>query len=95
VDSLSVLRELARVLRVDVDDLAPSTTAPSHGPSQPGGVEIEWALFAPSAGAPTSATEVVGVHATYQDARYVNALEGLPRFMTQLAAADDARLLVR
>ena len=92
VDSLTVLRDLARVLRVDLDDLVPDSTISGRHPGRPVEGDIERALFAPPAGEPTSAPEIARVHAAYQGARYAEVLRGLPRLATQLAAVGDPRL---
>ena len=93
VDSLVVLRDLARVLRVDLDELAPASTSPSLRTSQPASGDIERALFMPLTGKPTSPAEVARLHAAYQAARYAEVLTGLPDLMTQLAAVGDQHLL--
>lgn len=92
VDSLAVVRELARVLRVDVDDLAPSAATRSHRAGRSGAADVERALFAPRAGESASAVEVTAAHAAYQDCRYAEVLTGLPELMTRLAAVEDPRL---
>ena len=92
VDSLAVVRELARVLRVDVDDLAPSAATGSHRAGRSGAVDIERALFAPRAGESASAVGVTAAHAAYQDCRYAEVLAGLPELMTRLAAVADPQL---
>jgi len=93
VDSLVVLRDLARVLRVAVDDLAPESVAPSHRPDRPIGDDVGRALFAPGPAEPCSGSGVADVHAAYQDARYADVLSRLPTLMAQLAATADPRVL--
>lgn len=96
VDSLVVLRELARVLRVDMEILAPPaarTTAASTTPVGPG---LPQALLAPGVDGSTpvaTAREVADLHTAYQDTRYSDALAGLPAAITSLQATSDPWVL--
>ena len=90
VDSLVVLRELARVLRVGLDDLAPSSTPALRGSSEPAATVMERALLAAGLAAPTTGPRVAAAHAAYQRARYGDVLADLPELVAQLSATDDA-----
>lgn len=92
VDSVAVLRDLARVLRVDVEDLAPSSASGSSQAGRSATVEIERALFAPRRAGSVSFAEVTAVHAAYQAARYGEVLDGLPELMDRLAAVRDSHV---
>ncbi len=89
VDSLTVLRELARVLRIDLDDLAPGTASGTRSATEPAHAAIERALLAPGPAEPTTSSRVAGVHSAYQDARYAEVLVDLPGLAVQLSATVD------
>jgi transcriptional regulator with XRE-family HTH domain len=102
VDSLAVLRDLSRVLRVDLEMLAPSPMATPRGSNGPAHPVLEQALLAPPiadstaatpAAAPVTTTEVSAMHLAYQDARYGDVLTALPTISVQLAGTGDPRML--
>jgi transcriptional regulator with XRE-family HTH domain len=102
VDGLAVLRDLSRVLRVDLEMLAPSPMATPRGSNGPAHPVLEQALLAPPiadstaatpAAAPVTTTEVSAMHLAYQDARYGDVLTALPTISVQLAGTGDPRLL--
>ena len=102
VDSLVVLRDLSRVLRVDLEVLAPSSTASPRGSDGPAQPALEQALVAPPiaestaatpATAPVATVQVSALHLAYQDARYTDVLTALPTISAQLASTDDPRVL--
>jgi len=75
VDSLAVLRDLSRVLRVDLEMLAPSPMATPRGSNGPAHPVLKQALLAPPiadstaatpAAAPVTTTEVSAMHLAYQ-----------------------------
>lgn len=88
VDSYTVLRDLARVLRVDIGTLAGNVTATQ--PGRPGRdadvVAIERALLACGPAEPVVdvSTSVADLHRAYQAARYDDVLAALPGLITAL-----------
>jgi transcriptional regulator with XRE-family HTH domain len=93
VDSLPVLRELAHVLRVDLDELSPPSIIRSRGYGEPVNARIERAILDPGPGEPTSFAQVAAVHADYQAARYTAVLTRLPELVDSLTATVDLRVL--
>jgi transcriptional regulator with XRE-family HTH domain len=93
IDSLMVLRELARVLRVDLDDLSPPSVARTRDHDEPVNAQIERAILDPEPGEPTSCARIAEVHAAYQDSRYADVLTGLPVLIERLTATVDLRVL--
>jgi transcriptional regulator with XRE-family HTH domain len=94
VDSYIVLRDLARVLRVDIDTLTATGTAskPGRSPRDPDVVAVERALLI---GGPATvdmdvARVVPDLHDTYQAARYDEVLAALPDLIAALDGQDPA-----
>ena len=93
VDSLTVLRELARVLRVGLDDLAPISAPEPRAHRDTAELHVERALLAPIPAEATTATRVAAVHAAYQDARYAEVLSGLQDLAAGLTGTTDPGVL--
>jgi transcriptional regulator with XRE-family HTH domain/uncharacterized protein YejL (UPF0352 family) len=93
VDNLSVLRELARVLRIDLDELAPDSPSTSREHPESACTSVERAFLAPSSAEPVTESRVASAHALYQDARYADVLADLPALVEQLTASKDPRVL--
>jgi transcriptional regulator with XRE-family HTH domain len=94
VDSYTVLRDLARVLRVDIDTLTGSGPAskPGRSPRDPDVVATERALLIGGPAAPEIdvALAVPELHHAYQAARYDEVLDALPALITALERHDSA-----
>ena len=93
VDSLAVLREVARVLRVHLDDLVPGSPTGPRDNAEHAHAAVEQALLAPGPAPSMTAAMVAAVHNAYQDARYGEVLAGLPELATRLAGTTDPRVL--
>lgn len=100
VDRLSVLLDLSKILRVEVDTLIgrPWQFAPNGGPMVDGLEEIRQVLSryshvvgdvaAPSVSLCSLRADVADLHKNYQAARYESVIMRLPRILT---AADELR----
>ncbi|TQM43382.1 helix-turn-helix domain-containing protein [Pseudonocardia cypriaca] len=86
VDSYSVLRDLARVLRVDIGTLTGSGSEPERSVCHSDLVAIERALLSSFANAPIAdvGSAVPALHGAYQAAHYDEVLAALPGLVEAL-----------
>jgi transcriptional regulator with XRE-family HTH domain len=86
VDSYSVLRDLARVLRVDIGTLAGSGSEPERSARDGDQVAIERALLIGGANAPIAdvGSAIPVLHGDYQAAHYDEVLAALPGLVEAL-----------